>query len=58
MEKVNFKSEGLKIVGNLFYPSNYDKGTTYPAIIAVGSWTTVKEQMAGLYAEKFAEKDL
>jgi len=56
MEKVNFKSEGLNIVGNLYYPSNYEKGTAYRAIIVVGSWTTVKEQMAGLYAEKFAKK--
>jgi len=56
MEKVDFKSEGLNIVGNLYYPSNYEKGSAYPAIIVVGSWTTVKEQMAGLYAEKFAEK--
>lgn len=55
MEKVNFKSEGLNLVGNLFYPKNYDASKTYPAIIVSGSWTTVKEQMAGLYARKLAE---
>lgn len=55
MEKINFKSEGLNIVGNLFYPSNYESGKSYPAIIVAGSWTTVKEQMAGLYAEKLAK---
>jgi len=56
MEKINFKSEGLNIVGNLYYPENYVKGNTYPAIIVAGSWTTVKEQMAGLYARKLAQE--
>lgn len=56
MEQVNFKSEGLNLVGNLYYPNNYVKGNSYPTIIVVGSWTTVKEQMAGLYAEKLAHE--
>ncbi|PWJ43172.1 alpha/beta hydrolase [Sediminitomix flava] len=56
MKKINFKSEGLDLVGNLFYPANYKEGDVLPTIISVGSWTTVKEQMAGLYAEKLAEK--
>jgi dienelactone hydrolase len=56
METINFNSEGLKLVGNLYYPKDYKKGTSYPTIVVVGSWTTVKEQMAGLYAEKFAQE--
>jgi len=56
MKKITFKSEGLTLVGNLYYPTNYEEGKSYPAIIVSGSWTTVKEQMAGLYAQKFAEK--
>lgn len=56
MEGINFKSEGLNIVGNLYYPEDYKKGESYPAIIVAGSWTTVKEQMAGLYAERFASE--
>lgn len=56
MEKVNFKSEGLNIAGNIYYPKEYKKGESYPAIIVVGSWTTVKEQMSGLYAERFAKE--
>lgn len=55
MTKINFKSEGLDLVGNLYYPSNFEEGQTYPAIVCSGSWTTVKEQMAGLYAERFAQ---
>lgn len=56
MKKIHFKSEGLNVVGNLFYPPNYEEGKQYPALICSGSWTTVKEQMAGLYAEHFAQK--
>ncbi|WP_299103999.1 alpha/beta hydrolase [uncultured Tenacibaculum sp.] len=55
MKKVNFKSEGLNLVGNLYYPANFEKGKKYPTIVSSGSWTTVKEQMAGLYAKRFAE---
>ena len=56
MKKVNFTSEGLNLAGNLFYPANYEEGKKYPVVISSGSWTTVKEQMAGLYAEKLAQK--
>ncbi len=55
MKKVSFNSEGATLVGNLYYPINYDPSQTYPALIVSGSWTTVKEQMAGLYAKKLAE---
>ncbi|MDN5217280.1 alpha/beta fold hydrolase [Fulvivirgaceae bacterium BMA12] len=55
MEKINFTSEGIKLVGDLYYPSDYELGKKYPAIVVSGSWTTVKEQMAGLYAKKLAE---
>lgn len=55
MEKVQFKSEGIQLAGNIFYPKNYEEGKQYPAIVVSGSWTTVKEQMAGLYAKKLAE---
>ena len=54
MKKVNFQSEGAQLVGNLYYPPNFDDTKSYPAIVVSGSWTTVKEQMAGLYAEKLA----
>ena len=56
MKKVNFKSEGLNLVGNLYYPSDDETSKKYPAIVVAGSWTTVKEQMAGLYAKKLAEE--
>ena len=54
--KVTFQSDGEQIVGNLYLPDDYDASKAYPAVIVSGSWTTVKEQMAGTYAEKLAHQ--
>lgn len=54
--KVTFKCFGTKIVGNLFTPENYKEGEKLPAIIVVTPATGVKEQVAGTYANKLAEK--
>ena len=56
MKKVAFESEGIELVGNLFYPPEYSEGKPYPAVVVTGSWTTVKEQMAGLYAKRLSNK--
>ncbi|CAM1340979.1 alpha/beta hydrolase [Tenacibaculum amylolyticum] len=56
MEKINFESNGVKLVGDVFYPENYEEGKKYPALIVTGAWTTVKEQMPKLYAQKLANK--
>lgn len=56
VEKVTFMSEGKELVGNLYLPSDYRPGQKRTAILVTGSWTTVKEQMAGLYAQKLAEQ--
>jgi len=53
---VEFSSEGITLKGDLYLPSGYQEGKKYPAIIVGGSWTTVKEQMAGLYAGALAEE--
>lgn len=55
MNRVEFKSEGERIVGTLFLPANYKKGDKLPAIIVDGPWTQVKEQVSYVYAHKFAE---
>lgn len=55
MKTIHFNSEGAQLTGDLYYPKNYNPSKTYPAIIVSGSWTTVKEQMAGLYAKKLAD---
>lgn len=55
INKVSFDSKGKNIVGNLYLPTNYEASKKYTGIVVTGSWTTVKEQMAGLYAKRFAE---
>ncbi|MFJ9482783.1 alpha/beta hydrolase [Streptomyces mirabilis] len=52
--KINFDRDGLTLVGSLFTPDDLDENGHYPAVIVQGSFTSVKEQMAGTYAEKFA----
>jgi uncharacterized protein len=56
VNRVTFQSEGERMVGNLYLPANYKAGDKLPAVIVTGSWTTVKEQMAGTYARKLAEQ--
>ncbi len=58
MDRVSFDSNGNRLVGNLYYPPGYTSDQQYPALVVSGSWTTVKEQMAGLYARHLSEYDL
>lgn len=53
--KVEFSSEGKTLVGDLYLPKNFDSQKEYKTVIVNGSWTTVKEQMAGTYAQKLAD---
>lgn len=55
MKKIIFDSEGVSLTGNLFLPEA-PSGAPLPAIIVGGSWMTVKEQMAGLYARLLAKQ--
>ena len=54
-EKVEFLSDGLKIIGNLFKPDNFEEGDVLPAVIVAGPMTGVKEQVSGLWAERLAK---
>ncbi|WP_404790237.1 alpha/beta hydrolase [Altericista sp. CCNU0014] len=56
INRVTFQSNGVNLVGNLYLPANYKAGDRLPAVIVSGSWTTVKEQMAGEYAQKLADR--
>ncbi len=56
VNRVSFQSEGENMVGNLYLPAAYKLGDKLPAVVVTGSWTSVKEQMAGLYAKKLAEQ--
>ncbi|MFG0605268.1 alpha/beta hydrolase [Vibrio mimicus] len=54
--KVSFLSENIRIAGNVFLPPNYDENKNYRAIVVVTPASGVKEQTAGIYAEKMAKK--
>src|SRR4051812_22929295 len=54
--KINFTRDGLSLVGNLFTPEGFDENGHYKAVIVEGSFSSVKEQMAGTYAQKFADQ--
>lgn len=56
MQKVSFPHYTVKMVGNLFLPANLDRNKKYPAIVVTHPFGGVKEQAAGLYAQKLAEQ--
>jgi fermentation-respiration switch protein FrsA (DUF1100 family) len=56
IQKVHFLNRQIDIVGNLFTPSGYDPAKKYHAIVITHPNGGVKEQTAGLYAQRLAEK--
>lgn len=54
--KITFERDGVTLAGDLFTPADFDEGGHYQAVIVQGSFTSVKEQMAGTYAAKFAKQ--
>jgi fermentation-respiration switch protein FrsA (DUF1100 family) len=52
---VTFQNNNLKMAGNVYLPPGFDKNKKYPAIVVVHPGGGVKEQTAGLYAQKLAE---
>lgn len=53
---VKFASGQETISGNIYLPKNYDASQKYPAIVVSHPWGGVKEQTAGLYAQKLAKE--
>lgn len=57
IRKVMFKrSNDITLVGNLFLPKDFDAAKRYAAIVSVHPAGSVKEQSAGLYAHRLAER--
>lgn len=52
---VTYELDGLRIAANVYTPANYDANNTYPAIVVAHPNGGVKEQAAGLYAQRLAE---
>lgn len=44
------------MVGNLYLPTSYKPGDKLPVIVVTGAWTTVKEQMPAVYAQRLADR--
>lgn len=53
---VTYKLGGLDIVANVYTPAGYDPNGKYPAIVVAHPNGGVKEQVAGLYAQRLAEQ--
>lgn len=53
---VTYSLHGLKIAANVYTPANYDPKQKYPAIVVAHPNGGVKEQVAGLFAQRLAEK--
>lgn len=51
---VNYMLNGLKIAANVYTPAGYNENNKYPTVIVAHPNGGVKEQVAGLYAEKLA----
>ncbi|AUX48799.1 uncharacterized protein SOCE26_103400 [Sorangium cellulosum] len=54
VEHVRFPSHGADLVGLVHLPASAPEGERLPAVAVLGSWTTVKEQMPSLYAQRLA----
>jgi len=53
---VTYKLNGLDISANVYTPANYDVGKKYPTVVVAHPNGGVKEQVAGLYAQRLAEQ--
>ncbi len=53
---VTYKLNGVDISANVYTPADYDPRKTFSAIVVAHPNGGVKEQVAGLYAQRLAEK--
>lgn len=52
---VTYKLNGIEIAANVYTPANYDVTKQYPAVVIAHPNGGIKEQTAGLYAQRLAE---
>lgn len=53
---VTFQNQGASLVATLYLPADYQAGEKRPGVLVTGAWTSIKEQMSGLYAREMAER--
>ncbi|MFP2906737.1 alpha/beta hydrolase [Pyxidicoccus sp. 3LFB2] len=56
MKSVRFNNHGIEMAGNLYFPKGFSESRQYPAIITIHPGGGVKEQTAGVYAQRLAEQ--
>jgi uncharacterized protein len=52
---ISYKLNGIEISANVYTPANFDPTKKYPALVVAHPNGGVKEQVAGLYAQRMAE---
>ncbi len=55
IHQVSYKLNGIKISANIYTPADYTPSKKYPAVVVAHPNGGVKEQVAGLYAQRLAE---
>lgn len=55
-KRVSFESAGQTLAGDLYLPDTFKDGDQLAGVVVTGAWTTVKEQMAGMYAAELADR--
>ena len=56
VQAVHFDNNGIRMAGNVYFPPGFNAGGKYAAIVSVHPGGGVKEQTAGLYAQRLAEQ--
>ncbi|CAN7378164.1 alpha/beta hydrolase [Pseudomonas sp. GL-B-26] len=56
LHPVTYKLNGLDISANVYTPANYDSAKKYPVVVVAHPNGGVKEQVAGLYAQRLADQ--
>lgn len=54
-QKVFFNNKTLKMAGEIHFPSDFDPNKKYASVVVSHPGNGVKEQVAGLYADKLAD---
>jgi fermentation-respiration switch protein FrsA (DUF1100 family) len=52
---VTYQLNGIEISANVYTPANYDPSKKYPTVVVAHPNGGIKEQVAGLYAQRLAE---
>jgi fermentation-respiration switch protein FrsA (DUF1100 family) len=53
---VTFKNRNINMAGNVYLPNGFKESERYPATVCVHPGGGVKEQTAGVYAQRLADQ--